>query len=158
MQIAQPAGFSPLHIEVRASHCLSSAQSRALLLGFAAISLIIASLFTLAGAWPILPLTGIELLVVWLVLRHHAGTADDFERLSLNHGRLMLDTQNRHHRLQHEFNLCWARVILRCGRGGNHCRLLLRAHGREYSFGRLLGDEERIRLATTLLTRQNQTQ
>ncbi len=55
-------------IDIRPDRTLSWGQLRVALLVMTILPLVIAVGFTLAGAWVILPLSGLELLAVWLAL------------------------------------------------------------------------------------------
>lgn len=102
------------------------------------------------GAWPILPFFGLELLVllwVFRVIDRHAG---DFDRLTIRGEQLLIERWDVGRAVTTEFNRYWTQVVLRCGQGGNRCRLAVRAHGLEVEFGRFLNDEERMKLAREL--------
>jgi uncharacterized membrane protein len=145
-------GSNQLRVLAFARHSLSPRGRRLLLIAFFLVSLVIALAFALLGAWPIIPFTGLEWLVVVLALRAHARAGRDFESLRVDDHRLVVDLRRGERRIHREFNTCWTQIGLHCGRGGHHCRLTLRAHGRELEFGRLLSDEERSNVAS-LLTR-----
>ncbi len=102
------------------------------------------------GAWPILPFFGLELLLLYAAFRSVDRHAGDFERLTLQGGRLFIERSDAGRLSTDEMNRYWTRVILRCGQGGHRCRLSLRCHGREIEFGRLLSDEERAVVAGRL--------
>lgn len=146
------AGTNHLHVFAHANRSLSPRGCRFLLAAFALLSIAIALAFALAGAWLILPFTGLELLALALLLRHYARGCEDYELLTVDEHELRVDVRSGGRCKRQEFNRHWTRIGLHCGQGGHHCRLTLRTHGRELEFGRLLSDEERVTLAG-LLTR-----
>jgi uncharacterized membrane protein len=102
------------------------------------------------GAWPVLPFFGLELAVIWAVLRYLDRHAGDFDRLTIRGEKLLIERRDSNRSDTTEFNRYWTQVILQCGQGGNRCRLAMRAHGQEVEFGRFLNDEERMKLAREL--------
>ncbi len=108
--------------------------------------------FAAFGAWPVLPFAGLEMLVLFLAFRYIERRADDYERLTLNGDRLLIERVERGKIRQFEFNRYWAQVV--CDAAGS--RLMLRSHGREVEFGHYLTEEERVKLAQQLKERIQQ--
>lgn len=109
--------------------------------------------FLLLGIWPVtlflfLPVLGLA----WSFqqLERHAG---DFERLSLDEERLILEIHGPDEDRRLEFNSRWVQVVLHQAAAGGGNLLVLRSHGREVAFGHFLSDEERAALSRELKRR-----
>ncbi|MBS1189089.1 MAG: Protein of unknown function transrane [Rhodocyclaceae bacterium] len=110
----------------------------------------IGAAFVKLGAWPVtlfmlLPLLGLA----WAFhqVERHAG---DFERLTLDDDRLVLDTHTPDADQHLEFNSHWVQVALYSTSAGGGNVLTLRSHGKEVAFGHLLSDEERTAISREL--------
>ncbi|SFK50319.1 DUF2244 domain-containing protein [Falsiroseomonas stagni] len=110
-----------------------------------------AVLFTLLGAWPVLPFLGIEvLLVLFLVTLHRRWTKAAREVVRLTEGRLLVSTADgRGGRRVTEFEPYWTRVALEEEVEGSP-RLLLVQRGRRVELGGFLAPEEKRDLARAL--------
>ncbi len=76
----------------------------------ALFSLAIAASLVLRGAWPVVPFTGIELLVVGVAFVIHARHTIDYERIRLYPNRLVIEQMSAQRLTQFEFNPRWVRV------------------------------------------------
>lgn len=76
----------------------------------ALFSVTIAALLVVHGAWPVLPFTGIELLVVGVAFVIHARHAVDYERIRLFPNRLVIEQMSAQKLTQYEFNPRWVRI------------------------------------------------
>lgn len=98
--------------------------------------------FLLHGAWPISAFMAASLaglIAAFLHVRRHAG---DFEQLTLDADRLVVDSHAPGDDRHAEFNSQWVSVAVRpAGTVGTH-RLVLRGQGKEIVFGYLLSDAE----------------
>jgi len=98
--------------------------------------------FALLGAWPVAAFMAASLAGLLAAFHHLRRHADDFERITLDREHLVVDTHapgdNRHA----EFNSQWVSVAIAPAGHGGAQRLLLRAQGREFAFGRLLTADE----------------
>lgn len=116
------------------------------------LSLAVAIGCLLLGAWPVLPFTGLEILLVAVCLYLIARRAEDYEVIAIRDDRVevrqgSLAKQGR----SCSFPRAWARAILqRHATGWYPSRLTIRSHGREVEVGRCLNEEERERLARDL--------
>jgi uncharacterized membrane protein len=70
----------------------------------------IAASVVIRGAWPVLPFTGIELLVVGAAFVIHARHAIDYERIRLYRNRLTIEQMSGQRLMQFEFNPRWVRI------------------------------------------------
>jgi len=107
--------------------------------------------FTLLGAWPVVPFFLLALATLahaCYQMQRHAG---DFERITIDDDKMILETHDPKSDEHYEFNCYWAKVILYEEEGiSGHCFLALRSHGREVPFGRLLSDDERAMVGREL--------
>lgn len=140
-------------ITARPNCSLSPATSLCVFGIIALITLLLSLAFTLLGAWPVLPFAGAELLALWLCLRQLRRHAGDYESLTLDDDRIVLEAHAPGRDSHAELNGCWARVVMECTRDGGCKRLALRSHGREFEFGRLLSSDERLALGLQLTAR-----
>ncbi len=77
----------------------------------AVVSLAIAILLLLNGAWLVLPFTGIELMVVGGAFAIYARHAVDYERIRLYPHRLVIEQMSAEALTRFEFNPRWVRVV-----------------------------------------------
>ena len=128
-------------------HNSLSSSDRLFAFGFIALfSLAIAVAFAWLGAWLILPFAGVELVVLFFVVRYIERHAQDYERLTIDGEMVQMEVFDGGRVDRREFNRRWAQVV--CERDGS--RLALRSHGREVVFGRHLTGEQRLSVARTL--------
>ncbi|MGJ0535108.1 MAG: DUF2244 domain-containing protein [Methylocystis sp.] len=122
------------------------------------VTLTIASGFTLLGAWPVLPFAGIELLILWLCFRHIWRHVHDYERLTIDDHKVIVEKHDPKCDSHIELNGYWAQVVMEYMPDGECRRLALRSHGKEIEFGRLLNSEERLNLGRQLQSRLGHSQ
>ena len=116
---------------------------------FAFISVItfgIAVAFAVLGAWLVMPFAGIELALLYWAFRHLENHAGDFERVTIEGDRVVVEVVDRNSQQRYEFNRYWVQVFLH----GGECRLTLRSRGIEVEVGRCLSPEDRALAARTL--------
>lgn len=132
---------------------LSPAASRCAFFLIALATLSVAFGFFLIGAWMVLPFAGAELLVLYGCLHYVWLHASDYERLTIDDDKILVEKHAPGLDMQVEFNSYWARVILDCLPNGYCRRLALRSHGKEIEFGRFLSSEERLDVGRLLKSR-----
>lgn len=115
-----------------------------------AVSSSIALVFSYFGAWPVVPFTGLELALLWYALRHVEAAARDFEKITLESGRLIIESRRGQLVERHEFHPYWARLHCFKPAGQYNHRLLIGSHGKQVEVGRLLTEEQKMALATEL--------
>ncbi|SDG75432.1 DUF2244 domain-containing protein [Paraburkholderia phenazinium] len=76
----------------------------------AVVSLLIAFMLDLIGAWLVLPFTGIELVAVGIAFAIYARHAVDYERIRLFPNRLVIEQVSAEQVTQFEFNPRWVRI------------------------------------------------
>lgn len=90
-----------------------SVSPRQFVLFYASLALfstVIAASLLVRGAWPVLPFTGIELLVVGVAFVIYARHAVDYERIRLYPNRLVIEQVSAQRVTQFEFNPRWVRI------------------------------------------------
>lgn len=117
------------------------------------VTLAIALVFTLLGAWLVLPFAGLELIVLWCCFSHLRRHVHDYERLVIDADKVTVDRHILASDNHIELNSYWAQVVMDMMPDGECRRLALRSHGKEIEFGRLLSGEERLRLGLSLKAR-----
>ena len=143
--VSGSAGFSVL---AKRNCSIAPVPLCALFLALGGVSLGIATAWGLiAGLWLVLPFAGLEVGALVLAFVWYARRVGDFERISLQDGKLVVEICERSRVERHEFNPQWARLVVA---PGQDARLALRSHGRELEIGRHLDSGERRRLATEL--------
>jgi uncharacterized membrane protein len=111
----------------------------------------LAGLLALKGMWPILPFSGLEMLLVGWAL--HASLARRFrsETITLTDSDVSVESRDRTECRRTVFQRHWAQVKLRRPASRLHpSRLTIESHGRHCELGSFLTDEERYGLALTL--------
>jgi uncharacterized membrane protein len=100
------------------------------------------------GAWPVMPFSGIEVLLVALafhVLRRHDA---DYERLVIGEHEVRVEVRSARSVVEFVAYRPWAVIEVRDR--GMRCTLSLAYAGREVPVGRLMSDEGRRDLAAKL--------
>jgi uncharacterized membrane protein len=134
------------------NNSLSPMGSVYLLVAISAVSLMIAIGFALMGAWLVMPFAGLELLALVYAFNYVYLHSNDFERITIDSDRVIVEKSVDRQITQAVFQRYWANVGLRsfdenrfsAGKMG----LFIGSHGKEVEFGRhLINDEQRILLA-----------
>jgi len=118
----------------------------------ASFSLVVATGFTLAGAWLVFPFAGLELLALgfaFYLIHCHSG---DYESITIAGDNLAVETRCYKNISRVVLHRYWARVILRDTPAGEQ-KLWLRSHGKEVEFGRYMDNDTRLMLANQLKRR-----
>ena len=114
----------------------------------ALVSGLIAVAFASIGAWPILPFTGLELIALYVAFRRFARDAGDYEQVTIQGDRLVVEAHTRGRVRRFESNRYWTQVVVR--KDVRSCQVALRSHGREIEFGTLLDEGARLAAARRL--------
>lgn len=117
----------------------------------AVFSLLVAVVFSVLGAWLILPFAGVEAAALYLAFSWVVRHADDSESLVIRGDAIVLAVREAAHTRRYEFNRAWARVVVE--RRARDVRLALRSHGSDVEVGRYLDGGGRQRLAHELKSR-----
>jgi len=152
----------PVQCSVEGEYCVVARRNdslgacgRRLAFGLAAgVSLVLGTAFVAAGAWPVLPWSLVEIAALAGALAYVERRAHDWERLTVNGDRLIVERMSAGRLWRREWNRHWVRVTAgpRTGRRGPV--LLLQAGGEACEFGGLLADDARheVKRALTRLT------
>lgn len=128
----------------------SSPRSICIALGaLAAVSLAIATGFSLQGAWPVLPFAGLEILALAAALVLHARRVGELDALSLVDGQLHIELQRGGAMVTRVWPAAWTRVELHSGVGGS---VRLAHRGEALDVAACLADAARERFALELRT------
>jgi uncharacterized membrane protein len=125
-----------------------AARTIALLLGVSLAAVGIG--FVIAGAWPVLPFLGFELVLLYAAMRFNQRAGNLMEAINLTPSALTVRRVD-HWGKQSDFSFppCWLQVnLLELPGHGN--RLELRSHGRSLTIANFLLPQERVALARTL--------
>lgn len=130
---------------------LSPRGVRIVLFALAGALTVVGLFFASAGAWPVLPFFGCEILLFWWAFRTNARDGRRFERLRLTAdamtvARVRPSGQRQEHRFAPPH---WLAVELTPRPGGDN-ELRLASHGRSLKVGGFLTPEERGDLAEAL--------
>jgi uncharacterized membrane protein len=121
-----------------------------LMLAIGAVSFVTGMVFLAMGAWPVFGFFGLDVALVYLAFRLNYRSGRLYETVELTPEML---TVTRVHpsgkRESFDFNPYWVRVLLAEGPQGR-TDLRLASHGREFSFGRFLTDDERRDFSSAL--------
>ena len=111
----------------------------------------LAGLLALKGMWPVLPFSGVEMLLVGWAL--HASLTRRFrsETITLTDSDVSVESRDRTECRRTVFQRHWAQVKLRRPASRLHpSRLTIESHGRQCELGSFLTEEERYGLALRL--------
>jgi uncharacterized membrane protein len=122
--------------------------------GISLVALTIALMFSLKGAWMILPFAGIEIMVLAICLYITACKSTEREVISINDEVIRIERGRYQPRDTMELTRVWAQVELHRNQPGWYpSRLTIRSCGKEVEVGAHLGEEEREQLARELRSR-----
>ena len=113
----------------------------------AAASLAVALAFVVAGAWPVLPYSALELALLATAFVWVERRAGEWERVTVTGDRVIVERGARGRLDRREFNRWWLRVELDDARGP---RLRLRYAGEAMDFGSALPPARRVEVAKAL--------
>ena len=114
-----------------------------LMVAIGSVSFVMGMVFLLMGAWPVFGFFGLDVALIYLAFTLNYRSGRLYETVELTPEIL---TVTRVHpsgkRESFDFNPYWVRVLL-AQRPDGRTDLRLASHGREFSFGRFLTDDER---------------
>jgi uncharacterized membrane protein len=147
----QAAETAVLYSAVLRPHRSAGQRAARLIAGLVAAQVTIVSTgFLLAGAWPVLPFFGLEIAVLYALLRYNQHAGNAFEAINLTRQALTVRRVD-HWGKQSDFSFPpdWLQVNLQ-PMPGHENRLELRTHGRSLAIASFLPAHEREELALTL--------
>jgi uncharacterized membrane protein len=119
----------------------------------AAMTLLIASVFSWLGCWLVLPFAGLEVGVLAWAFDALGKRVGDYESLRICGDEILLERKQGGSLERCTFNCQWVQVVLVEAGPGKRVGLALRSHGRETELGAFLTDEARLELAGELQAR-----
>ena len=138
-------------IHVSSNCSLTPREAVSFYLGIVAISVIIAGICVWRGYWPILPFTGLELVLLGAVLRISMRRGRYREVIDIRDDCVTVSKIGHRHTEQREFPRLWARVeLVRARSGGHPSRLLIGSHGKVCEVGQALIESDRLSLGRRL--------
>ncbi len=136
---------------LRPNCSLTRGQTRLFFVGISVFALLVAFRFYLLGAWVVLPMTALELLVLGVSLRMFLRSAGQVEILTLDREEVTLQRRGGGEEGEWRFQTYWLRVMLdRDDTSWYPSRLLLSSHGRAVEIGAFLTEEDREVLAEAI--------
>lgn len=132
-------------------NCSLTANGRKVVFGcIAAVTMLIASVFSWLGCWLILPFAGLEIGLLAWALDSLGKHSSDYESLSIVGDEMLLERRLGERLERQTFNCPWVQLVKVEMRPGGRVDLALRSHGRETKLGLFLTDEGRLELAEKL--------
>ena len=116
----------------------------------AAVSLALAAVFAVVGAWPVLPYSVLEIVVLGCAFYYVERRAEDWERLTIAGDRVVVEQAAGGNRQGHELNRYWLRVEVDPARFGRSPQVMLRSGHDAWVFGSALPVAERLAVAQEL--------
>jgi len=143
--------WAPLRIEI-CPHCSLSVRAALLFFGsLCLVSFTIAGLLARQGFWPILPFSGLEMLLLGWALKASMERRHQRQTITVTDDDVSVELQDREPAVQLVFPRHWAQVKLRRPASRLHpSRLTIESHGRQCELGSFLTEEERRGLAVRL--------
>jgi len=130
---------------------LSRGQTRLFFAGISLFALLVALRFYLLGAWVVLPITALELLVLGVSLRMFMRNAGQVEVLTMDSQEVTLQRRGGSEEGEWRFQTYWLRVLLdKDNKSWYPSRLVLSSHGRAVEIGAFLTEEDREALAESI--------
>jgi uncharacterized membrane protein len=144
---------TPFHLVARRNDSMSPRSRRLFLVSILFVSLSVAVFWSVQGAWYILPFALVEMAVLFAAFKIVEWHAGDYESVSIEGDRVVVERHDRGRTTRHSFDRYWAQVIVSHEGPGGRCDLKMRSHGREVRFGEFLTDQQRLQVADELRRR-----
>jgi uncharacterized membrane protein len=146
-----PCGVEPeLCVVARRNDSLGTRGRRIAFCLVAAVSLTLGIGFVVAGAWPVLPYSLLEVTVLAVAFACLERRARDWERLTVEGERVIVERVQGGRLDRREWNRRWLRVETTAGDDGRPARMLLCSAGQAWEFGASLAAEQRTEVARHL--------
>ncbi len=135
---------------VRPNRTMTLRGMTLLFAGLTAVVFTIGIGFALAGAWPILPFAGLEMVVVVAVLYRLFRHADDHDRIVIDRANVTVTRRRGRREWRDEFQRDWTKVTLERRHGWYPSRLKVGSHGKFVTVAADVNEEERESLSLAL--------
>ncbi|CAG0954195.1 hypothetical protein MTYP_00364 [Methylophilaceae bacterium] len=155
VDVSGTASSEHYSITARPNSSLTPAGALCVVAIISLLTLVLATAFTLIGAWPVLVFAFIELYAVYCCFNQYLRHAWDYEQLTIDGDKVKVVQHALGHEMQVELNSRLANVVMECDADGSCRRLSLVSHGREIEFGRHMSGDERMILGKQLIPRFN---
>jgi uncharacterized membrane protein len=114
-----------------------------LMLAIGGVSFVTGMVFLMMGAWPVFGFFGLDVALVYIAFKLNYRSGRIHELIELTPETLTVTRVHASGKREcFDFNPYWVRVFVAEGAQGR-TDLRLASHGREFSFGRFLTDDER---------------
>jgi uncharacterized membrane protein len=145
-----PSTAPPFRVVITPYRSLSGRGFVLLMAIVGVVSFVAGVSFMAMGAWPVLGFFGLDVVIIYFAFRANYRAARAFETIDIDGGRLLLARTDANGTCREiALNAYWTGVSLKEGADGS-TRLDLTSHGRVYSCGSFLSEEERRTLADAL--------
>ena len=148
--ISQPLNARDYCVTSRRHDSLGSRGRWRVFAALCVVSLGLAFGFAAFGAWLVLPYSVLEMGVLYWAFDWLERHSTDWERISVNGDRVIVEHQRAGVLTRREFNRCWTRLETEPGAFGGPARLALRYAGERVPFGDELPTPRRERVARDL--------
>jgi uncharacterized membrane protein len=140
-----------LRIEISPNCALSVRGALAFFAGLCGVTLAIGGLMASQGYWPVLPFSGLEMLLLGWALKVSVARRHYRQTITVTEADVHVESRDRAQCVQVVFPRHWAQVKLRRPASRLHpSRLTIESHGRQCELGSFLTEEERRGLAARL--------
>ena len=130
--------------ELVPNHSLTARSAVLFYLSIVAMPLVIASAFTMAGFWPILPFAGLEVAALGVALYWSMRKTRVRELIRVDERNVLIRTHRPGKNREYEFLRYWTQIkLVRPKATYWPSRLILRSKGRSVEIGSFLTDDER---------------
>ena len=134
-------------------NCSTTSRSRVkLFMLLAVIPAFIGIGFSLIGMWFVFPFVGLELFALGYAFYYVGCHAGDYESITINNDRLVVEKHSYKQTRQFVLNTYWAQVALNDTPTGD-LQLYLRSHGEQVEIGNYMNNAQRVALAEQLQKR-----
>lgn len=130
---------------------LTQAERKVVFGAIAAVTLLVASVFSWLGYWLISPFAGLEVGVLAWAFDAVGKQAGDYESIRICDDEILIERRQGKSLERRTLNCQWSRLVL-VSRPGCNVKLKLRSYGQETELGAYLTDEARLELAKALQT------
>ena len=145
------AAADSLRIEISPNCSLNVRGALGFFAGLCFVSFLIAGLMAAQGFWPVLPFSGLEMVVLGCALRASLSRRHYRQTITVTDSDVSVESCDRACCVQVVFPRHWAQVKLRRPASRLHpSRLTIESHGRQCELGTFLTEEERRGLAARL--------